>query len=273
MSAQDFITSIIDAYGGLERYSQLSSIKVKFDFTGTLLALKNRPQHLVVTAVVSTKEQKVSYRGLGGSAEEEWVFTPTRVYKQNSTDGTVLSSLENPRASFSGHKLDSHWDDFQFIYFCGYALWQYFNFPYLLARDDVKARELPTHREAGETWRVLEVTFPDPNIFASHSRIQKYYFNKAFILQRHDYAPDVVASSPAVHYSYDPVALNGITFPTLRRVVAGTEGEDGIYVPMTHGPIPTLIHLVFLKIELAKGEVSEPKEGNIWAKTEAQLVS
>ncbi|KKO96979.1 hypothetical protein THAR02_10914 [Trichoderma harzianum] len=231
-----------------------------------MLALKNRPQHLVVTAVVSSKEQKVRYHSLGGSAKEEWVFTPTRVYKLNSTDETVLSSLENPRASFSGHELDSHWDEFQFIYFCGYALWQYFNFPYLLARDDVKAREFATHCEAGQTWRVLEVMSPDPYIFSLHSRMQKHYFNEAFILQRHDYAPDVVASSPAVYYLYDPVALNGITFPTLRRVVAGTQGDSGIYVPMTHGTIPTLIHLVFLKIELAKGEVSEPEEGHIWAK-------
>lgn len=263
------VQSIIDAHGGLARYSQLTSIEVKFDFTGATLALKHRPQHLVVTASVSTKEQKVIYRGLGGPVGEEWVFTPSRVYKQRLIDGAVISSLDNPRKSFAGHALDTPWDDLQFIYFSGYALWQYFNFPYLLNRDDVNTRELEQHHEAGQTWRVLEVTYPDPFVFASHTRIQKYYFNESFILQRHDYAPDVIASNPATHYSYDPVIVDGMTFLTLRRVVAAAQGEGGNFVPMIHGPIPTLIHLVFLRIQLKNVHDDQPDENSVWAKTEA----
>jgi hypothetical protein len=221
---------------------------------------------------VSTKEQKVVYRGLGGSADEQWVFTPSRVYKLRSSDGTVISSLDNPRDSFAGHGLDTHWDDLQFIYFCGYALWQYFNFPYFLARDDVHTHELEPHNEAGQSWRVLEVTFPDPELFASHSRTQRYYVNDGFILQRHDYAPDVIGSSPAAHYSYDPVVVGGMTFPTLRRVVAVGPGEGENLIPMMHGPIPTLIHLVFFRIALKEGFGEEVNEENVWAKTEAPSV-
>jgi hypothetical protein len=237
-----------------------------------MLALKDRPQHLVVTASVSTKEQKVVYRGLGGPVDEQWVFTPSRVYKLRLTDGVVISSLDNPRESFAGHALDTHWDDLQFIYFCGYALWQYFNFPYLLARDDVDTREVEQHHEAGQTWRVLEVTYPDSSVFASHTRIQKYYFNESFVLQRHDYAPDVIASSLATHYSYDPVVVDGMTFPTLRRVVAAVEGEGGSWVPMVHGPIPTLINLVFLRIQLKSVQDGQLGGDSIWAKTEATLI-
>jgi hypothetical protein len=257
----------------LSRYSNLGGIEVKFEFTGATLALKNRPEHLVVTATVSTKEQKVTYRGLGGAADEQWIFTPNRVFKQKTSDGTIIASRENPRAFFAEHKLETHWDDLHFIYFCGYALWQYFNFPYLLARDDVTAQELEPHNEAGQTWRVLQVTFPDPFVFASHSKIQKYYFNQDFVLQRHDYAPDVIASSPAAHYSYDPVVVGGMTFPTLRRVVAAGPGPDGgSWTPMIHGPIPTLIHLVFLRIELKKSESGADGGDPVWAKTEAPMV-
>ena len=46
------------------------------------------------------------------------------------------------------------------------------------------------------------------------------------------------------------VVVGGLTFPTLRRVVAAVPGDRSSWVPMTHGPIPTLIHLVFLQIEL-----------------------
>lgn len=261
------VTSVIEAHGGLERYSQLSSITVKFDFTGVLLQLKNQPHHLVVTAVVSTKEQKVTYVGLGGAADEEWVFTPKRVYK--TKNGQVLSSLDNPRDSFAEYKLETPWSDLQFLYFCGYALWQYFNFPYYLAREDVSAREVAAHSEAGATWRVLEVTFPDANSFASHSQVQKFYFNDSFQLQRHDYAPEIIASSPAVHYSYDPITVNGMTFPSLRRVVAAGVGPDGVYLPVSHGPTPTLIHLVFFKVQLNRQDAKTASLEDVWALNEA----
>jgi len=159
------------------------------------------------------------------------------------------------------------------VYFSGYALWQYFNFPYLLARDDVETRELEPHRENGQIWRVLEVTFPDPFVFASHAKTQTYYFNDRFILQRHDYAPDVLGGSPAAHYSYDEVVVGGLTFPTFRRVVALAPGDGGSLVPMLHGPVPTLIHLVFLKIELKKGENNQAEGDETWELREAPVVS
>jgi hypothetical protein len=69
-------------------------------------------------------------------------------------------------------------------------------------------------------------------------------------LQRHDYAPDVLGGTPAAHYSYDEVVVGGLMFPTVRRVVAMAPGDGESLVPMLHGPVPILIHLVFLKIEL-----------------------
>jgi hypothetical protein len=46
-----------------------------------------------------------------------------------------------------------------------------------------------THR-GQEIWRVLEVTYPD-NIPA-HTKIQKLYFDKEFMLKRLDYITDVI---------------------------------------------------------------------------------
>jgi hypothetical protein len=95
---------------------------VKFHFTGATLGLKGRPQHLIPTASISTKEQKVVYRGLGGGADQEWVFTPSRVWKQRISDQSILSFRDNPRAAFTGHTLETQWQDPHFVYFCGYAL-------------------------------------------------------------------------------------------------------------------------------------------------------
>ncbi|KAI5465217.1 hypothetical protein BGZ63DRAFT_173416 [Mariannaea sp. PMI_226] len=268
MAIQQFIDSIIAAHGGQAAYSALDSIKLDFTFTGALLGLKGRPGILNPTSTVSTKEQKVVYRGLGGSADEEWVFTPNRVWKQRAADGTLIAELNDPRKAFEGHVLDTPWDDFHFIFFCGTALWQYANFPYLLARDDVKATEVDSHQENGQTWRVLEVQFPEQSVLTSHSSTQKYYFDDKFVLQRHDYAPWVLAGSPAAHYVYDEVVVGGLTFPTLRRVIA-INPADG--TPLYHGPIPTLVHLIIRSIMLNKQGTASNGEYE-WALTAAPRI-
>jgi hypothetical protein len=259
------VNSIIEAHGGLERYNKLDTITFKMDFTGATLGMKQRPQHLIPTGTTYVKEQKTVYRGLGGSTDEEWVFTPTKVWKQRISDGGIIDSRENPRASFEGHTLETPWDDLQFLYFCGYAMYQYFHWPYLLARDDVQTKELAPYHESNQTWRVLEVIYPDHDVLATHVRTQKYYVDETFILRRHDYAPDVLAGAQAAHYVFDPITVGGLTFASLRHIVAiGPVGENGSPAPMWHGPIPTLIHLVILKIALKGMGGSE----DIWALSE-----
>jgi hypothetical protein len=54
--------------------------------------------------------------------------------------------------------------------------------------------------------------------------VQKLYFGNDFMLRRLDYVTDVLGGV-AAHYCYDPVTVEGIVFPTLRRVVRRT--SDG----------------------------------------------
>lgn len=147
-------------------------------------------------------------------------------------------------------------------------MYQYFHWPYLLARSDISTRELDPHKECNQTWRVLEVTYPGQAAFATHRKVQKYYVDDKFVLRRHDYAPDVLAGSLAAHYVFDPITVGGMTFPSLRHIVAvGPVSENGSLAPMLHGPIPTLIHLVILKISL------QGKDGTneAWALSEAPI--
>ncbi|RFU76599.1 hypothetical protein TARUN_5625 [Trichoderma arundinaceum] len=269
MATKKFVDSIIEAYGG-QAYLTVDSITAKFQFTGAMLGLKGRPYSLLRPKVtVSTKEQRSAYRGLGGSPDEEWVFTPKRVWKQHA-DGTIIASRDNPRDAFKGHTLETPWDDFHFIYFCGYAMWQYLNFPFILGRDDIQLTELDTHHENGQEWRVVEATFPDADILVSHCKKQKFYFDSNLVLQRHDYGPDVLnfdtlSGSPAAHYNYDEVTVGGIKIPTLRRVV-GINPADGL--PLYHGPIPTLIHLELQNIQVKKQGVST-RQDDEWSLIEA----
>jgi hypothetical protein len=91
--------------------------------------------------------------------------------------------------------------------------------PFLLARSEFDVRELDAHVEGWDTWRVLEVTYPD--YIPAHTKTQQLYFDSAFMLKRLDYVTDVLGGV-AAHYCYDPVTVDGLVFPTLRRVVRRT---------------------------------------------------
>ena len=85
---------------------------------------------------------------------------------------TVRSSKSAPiRAAFAGHVRETPWDRLHLTYFLGYALWHYLTTPFLFTRTGFATRELEAHVEGRETWRVLEVTYPDD--VPSHTKVQK----------------------------------------------------------------------------------------------------
>ena len=49
--------------------------------------------------------------------------------------------------------------------------------------------------EGGETWRVLEVIYPDG--ISAHTKVQKLYFDDGFMLKRLDYVTDVLGGVAA----------------------------------------------------------------------------
>jgi len=89
-----------------------------------------------------------------------------------SSTGEVLEELREPRASFAGHALETPWSALQLAYFAGCAMWTYLNTPFLLAHPGVLSKELSPWEENGETWRRLQVSYP--NDIATHSSTQTY---------------------------------------------------------------------------------------------------
>jgi hypothetical protein len=83
--------------------------------------------------------------------------------------------------------------------------------------------EVDPIEDHGERWFGLQVRFPDQ--FASHSRLQEFYFGSDFLLRRHDYRVDVAGGFAAIQYVYDIVDTEGIKLPSKRR--AYRCGDDG----------------------------------------------
>jgi hypothetical protein len=59
-----------------------------------------------------------------------------------------------------------------------------------------------------------------------HSKVQTIYAGDDDLLRRHDYEVEIAADSPAAHYLDKYVTVDGIKFPTERRVhIAGPDGK------------------------------------------------
>ena len=221
----DLLDSVLKAHGGLERWSQIKSINLTWNFSGWLLAVKGYPAHYQPTITIDTRKQAAILRRLGGGPDDKFMFTPERTWIERR-DGSISMSRDNPRASFAGHVRTTPWDDLHLTYFVGYALYNYLVTPFCFTWPGFQTRELPEHEERGQLWRVLEVTYPDS--FATHTKVQKFYFNDKFMLQRLDYVTDV-AGGIVAHYCFDHKEVGGIVFPMLRRVVRRVpETNEGV---------------------------------------------
>lgn len=216
---QNLLDAVVDAHGGMDRWTRVKAIDVAFNFSGAVLALKGFPDHLRPRCSVDIVGCRTVFQGLGGNPTDRWIFTADRCWTER-LDGSVIEERKHPRDHFAGHDFKTtKWDDLDLTYFLGYAMWNYLSFPFLLTHPGFEHRELAEHHENGEVWRVMEVTFPDD--VPAHTKVQQFYFGPDNLLRRFDYSTDVLGGV-AAHYCFDLKEFGGITMPTLRRVVSRT---------------------------------------------------
>lgn len=224
----DLLDLAIKAHGGLERWQKVAAVQVSFAHSGRLLEIKGYPGHRFTTLTIDARQQRAEIVGMDAT-DDRWIYTPQRVWIERP-DGKVLEERKNPRAAFAGHERTTPWDRLHLTFFMGYAHWSYTVVPYLFTQPGFFHREIEPHIENGETWRVLEVEYPDS--IEAHCKTQKFYFDQEGMLKRNDYSVDLTTGH-AAHYSFDPQRIDGLVFPMLRRVVRRTEGTSHVNAPTT----------------------------------------
>jgi hypothetical protein len=108
----DLLSTAIEAHGGLECWNQLDTVSARLIQGGALWELKGQAgvlDDVVVTA--SLHEERASHRPFG-APDRHSAFTPERVAIETG-DGTVLEALDQPRASFAGHTVETPWSALQ----------------------------------------------------------------------------------------------------------------------------------------------------------------
>ena len=211
----DLLETVIEAHGGLERWNRLDNVSARLIQGGALWELKGQPgvlDDVVVTA--SLHEERASHRPFG-AADRHSVFTPERVAIETE-GGNVVEALDQPRASFAGHTLETPWSTLQLAYFVGYAMWTYLTQPFSFTMPGFQTNELEPWDEADQRWRRLRVVWP--SYLATHSTEQTLYFGDDGLLTRHDYDVEISGNTSAAHYVSDYEDVAGIRLPTKHRI-------------------------------------------------------
>jgi hypothetical protein len=226
----DLLEFVLDAHGGLARWRKVTTVDLHLTLRGRLLQVKQQPQGLHGASVkISTRRPRTlispfPHPGSRGLFEEHAVAIQTDA-------GEVIDALDCPRESFAGHERTTPWTELQLLYFIGYAFWNYFTTPFLLASNGVSVAEVEPWSENGETWRVLQATFPKN--LDTHCAVQQFYFSEDGLLRRQDYFTDVGRGN-AAHYVFDHATFDGFVLPTHRRVVPrGDQNAAALNGPST----------------------------------------
>lgn len=246
----DLVDLVLQVHGGLDNWRDVTGVDVRLTLGGFLFEIKQHPDGLR-TALVKVRAHRprtliVPFPQIG----KRGIYQDGRVWIQTD-HGAVVEELPQPRATFAGHERRTPWNDLQYLYFIGYAFWNYFTTPFLLASDGVTCEEVDPWEENGQKWRVIEAHFAQS--IDTHCATQKFYFDERGILQRHDYFTDV-AKGHVAHYCMDHKMFDGFLFPTRRRVVARGERE----LAATAGPSSVLIDIESLVVNKGQDEHPEP---------------
>lgn len=234
METFPILEKIIDAHGGRGLWERLHAVEAEISARGLLFTLKRRPvlDHVRMTAMAH--EPRFLFHG-HPSPEMTGELIGNEEARILGADGRVIERRSHPRASMGGLNKLFRWDALDFVYFGGYATWNYLVTPFLLLHEGVEVEALEPPAGVPSSWVCLRAHFPQT--IPTHSPTQTYYFDERLRLRRLDYVAEVVGSwAHAAHFCEDYRDFDGLQAPTRRRVFPIIFGNRVL-------PGPTLVAL------------------------------
>ena len=217
----ELLANVIDAHGGLARWTKYEKVAATIVSGGGLFPLKGVLQDSNPRRMTAWLHEERSSVLPFGAPDQRTMFTPDRIAIEK-LDGTLVAERYAPRDSFAGHQMNTPWDPLHRAYFNGYALWTYLTTPFLLAMDGMQVEETKPWQEGPETWRVLRAYFRGS--IETHNLVQDFFFGEDLLLRRHDYSVNIAGGFAAAQLTSNYTEADGIRLPTKRR--AYTRGPD-----------------------------------------------
>jgi hypothetical protein len=238
------LDEVLAAHGGRERWARVRAVRGRVRSGGLLIRTRFPGNRFADGRLEVLAGEPVASGAPFPEEGKRSVFDHGAVRVETEA-GAVIDSRERPRELFFGRaglRRNLRWDALDAGYFAGYAWWNYINVPWLFEREDVTVVELEPWREGETTWRRLEARFP-PGL-DTHCPRQVFYYDRDLRLRRHDYTAEIVGRwARAAHMCDDHVEVDGLVFPTRRRVVPRGPGERPL-------PGPALVTLQLSEIEV-----------------------
>ncbi|MFE4334101.1 hypothetical protein ACFRQM_33225 [Streptomyces sp. NPDC056831] len=204
--------------GGQELWNTLRGLKIDISIGGPIWAMKGWPPDKTFDQILTldTVREHIVFSPFTRPDQRMVFDAATDSVTMQTLDGEPVETLTPARARFKGMLRNTPWDALHLGYFLGYACWNYFTTPFLFTNPDVRAHEIEPWREAGQTWRRLQVRFP-PRI-ATHNPDQVFYFDTFGMQRRMDYITEVNGSTLVGHYTSRYQTFDGLLVATRRRV-------------------------------------------------------
>lgn len=233
-AVQATLDKAIAAHGGADFWRGLSGVEARLSAAGFLFTTKRRPplRHMRMWAS-ATEPRFTFFDYLQPGWRGEWIGdAEVRIL---DAEGNVVVRRERPRAAFCGLRRQFRWDALDFLYFGGYATWNYLTTPFLFLRPGFEFELLPPFE--GAQGRIERIAAVFPTDLPTHSRRQVFWFDGQGLLTRLDYTAEVVGGwAHAAHLCENYRDFDGLKVATRRRVWPTFFGDK----PM---PFPNLVAL------------------------------
>jgi len=223
MNLSETAKKAINAYGGMETWSNASHIEAEVSVKGLAFVLKGRPffNHAKIFAKVQTPFCKIT--PIGKKAEISGILDGNNV-RLETQDGKILAERLNARRYFFSLRRNFWWDDLDMAYFANYAFWNYMTLPALLIRADIAWTEV----QSG----TLEARFPGH--LPTHCTNQYFKFDpESGLLIQHNYTAEVISKyANAANVVLEHKSNNGMTYFNSRQVTPSIRDGSALKFPI-----------------------------------------
>jgi hypothetical protein len=207
----------IEAHGGMAYWNSLALLEAEMSVSGFLFTAKRRPVLRHVKMRAYTAGPRFAFLDFPKPGQTGELIGTDEVRILDS-EGNVVARRKDPRLAFRKIRRQFFWDDLDFIYFGGYATWNYLTAPFILGRKGFQVEALgPLQGDLGQLTR-LQVTFPAD--VPTHSQQQIFYFDDHRLLRRLDYTAEVVGNwAHAAHLCDEYQTFDRLKAPTRRQAL------------------------------------------------------
>lgn len=220
--ATSLLEEVFAAHGGLETWNKFNKVSSDVVTGGFLWGMKGMPIDQTPRRITSEFKKQWTRTDEFGNPDWRMTWTPEHV-RIETYAGETIAEGDDIRSSFAGHEWETQWNPLQLGYFNGYAMWTYYNLPFVLSEPGYEVSEIAPIEHEGELMRGLRARFPEK--IHTHCREYDLFFDKSGLLRRQHYQVDVAGKSKAAHMISDYIDVQGLKFATKRRVFV--RNEDG----------------------------------------------